>query len=167
LATRDEAVHQELLDCQSELDQAERELGHISAAMAEQGRRGEAAAADAEAKRRQAAYTRACKLAGVRIAAATAVDDAEDALAAAIKWWVDTADEQDVALIEAGQRPSSNAADMRRFALEGSFKLAMRPLPHGLLAIEAVVPPGQQRRLSEADFRAVEPEPENERKNHG
>jgi len=155
-ALTDPTVAAELADVQSEIASAESALAQVALARQEQGRRDSQAAAEAEAQRRAEALDSACVIQVEREAAAASFDAAADALAAATWRWLRACDRQDVALREAGRTSGSGAARARPFALQGAYQRAMRDT-RGVLALEATVPPREQKRLADADVRPVEP----------
>ena len=157
-ALGDGEVARELEAVEAEIRSTEQALERVQLAGTEHGRRAAAARAAEEVAAREAALDRARLLQREREAGAVAVDAALEALAAAVKAWLSTCDEQDAALAEAGRPPSSNSASARAALLEGAFVASVtRSLPRGVLPLEGIVSPPQQKRLTEADWRPVEP----------
>jgi hypothetical protein len=157
-ALSDPRIATELDDVRSEIASCERALEQVALARAESGRRSGEAAAEAEAKRRAEALARAHELQAQREAAAKAVDSAATALSEAAQWWLQTADDQDRALREAGRAPSASAPRMRSIALTAAFIHATRSLPRGVLQLEGAPPaPRDWQPLSAGDVRPVEP----------
>jgi hypothetical protein len=157
-ALSDPRIATELDDVRSEIASCERALEQVALARTESGRRSAAAAAEADAKRREEALGRARVLQVEREAAAKAFDSAASAFAEAARWWLKTADDQDRALREAGRAPSASAPRMRAVALTAAYVHATRSLPRGVLQLEGAPPaPRDWQPLSTGDVRPVEP----------
>ena len=165
-AVKDPAVREELVDCESQLTEAERELERLGLARGEQGRRDQEAAEQAEAGRRDAALQRAQELQSEREKAARATDSALRKFAHALRQWDKITSEQEALLRQAGWSfEAAMAARPRPWMAESAVQRALRDagVPSGLIRMEAfsglepAVSPGRVRPLAECDAKPVAP----------
>ena len=121
----DEALREELRGCESQLDEAQAELGRIVLARAEAERRELEQQAGEERARREAACERAHELQAERTKAAKQVDRAAAKFIEAVGAYVNLAERQSAEFAQAGMTQARDAARPRGFAIEAAFACAL------------------------------------------